>query len=338
MRNIEFVLDGDENSLSDLFSYYAEIAKSGLTSLEAYIAHAFNLTLARDGFYGAWAEVLKDDKGQYVLTISSPHHDLSVYKDMIPDFLDAGKLGLSIFKQLPPPQGKQVPMQFILPSGLSMAKTRSVQLLHFPPLDALVYHDYLYSPTNRRWENLLGYNNKGHLATQDLEVIVDCVPIAAPGDAMDQIAQYNNSFTAYVKRMLQARMQHHPKIPVMAYGGPVAVWLAANFKDQITVKLEILTLIELQLLEHGPKTQVLCANHPSKYLFAMDDPEVSPEEMKTMMTQDLIAAGWQAGMCEEPDQSPHELMAAMKKYWTDNPKVDAIMRQENEQYRSKLLA
>lgn len=338
MRNIEFVLDGDESSLSDLFSYYKDLSSSGLTYLENYIAQAFNTTLARDGFYGAWAEVLKNEKGQYVLTMSSPLHDLSVYKDMIPDFLEAGKTGLSIFRQLPPPQGKPVPMQFILPTGLSMAKTRSVQLLHFPPLDALVYHDYLYSPTNRRWENLLGYNNMGHLATQDLEVIVDCVPIAAPGDAMDQIAQYNNSFTVYVKQMLHARMKHHPKIPVMAYGGPVMAWLAANFQDQIKVKLEPLVLLELQLLDKGPKTRVLCANHPSKFLFSMDDPKVTPEEMKTMMVQDLIAAGWQAGMCVEPESNPHELLAELTKHWTNNPGVDAIVKQEIEQYRSKLVA
>ncbi len=338
-KSVNIVLDGTQDDLTALFSYSKEIEQSGLTTLQDYIAHSFNQTLERDGFYGAWAQVLKQDNGQFVLKLYSPHHDLNIYEKLVPEFLAAGKVALSIYNGLDhsAADGSNDPMRFLLPTGLCMAKTRSIQLLHFPPLETLVYHDYLYSPTNRRWENLLGYNHLSRQPLAELETIVDCVPIAALGDDMKGIAKYNNSFTAYVKQMLKARLSYHPNIPVVAYGGPVMQWLNDNFADQIKDTLKPLSLIELDILNTGVKTIVLCANHPSKYLYYTDDHDkVDFEKKKEIMTQDLIAAGWQLTMVHEPGISANKILENMKDRWIDNPQVLEIMKQEDEAYGYKL--
>jgi hypothetical protein len=338
-KSIDITLFGTEAELTALFSYEKEAQGSQLTSLEDYIAHAINQTLVRDGFFGAWAQVLKQENGPYVLKMYSPHHDLGIYKDVIPAFLDAGGTGLSIFNDVKAkiPPANRAQMRFLLPAGLSMVNTRSVQLLHFPPLETLVYQDYLYSPTNRRWENLLGYNHLNRNHIPELETIVDCVPIAAPGDDMKGIQPFNNSFTPYVKKMLAARLMIRNNIPVVAYGEPVMDWLKIAYPGQISATLTPLSLVELDILETGVKTPVLCANHPSKYLYYTDDHKKEDfEKKKEMMTQDLIAAGWQVKMVQEPGSSPSRVLDEMKHRWVNNPQVLDIMIQEDEAYGYKL--
>ncbi len=237
-KSIDINLEGTRDELIALFAYPKELQASNLSSLEEYIAHAFNQTLVRDGYTGAWAEVVVvKDSGQFVLKMYSPRHDLGRYQLIIPAFLEAGRLAVSIFAGIE----KQVEeygkgqMRFVLPFGLSMANTKSIQLLHFPPLEAFVYTDYLYSPTNRRWENLLAYNHFSKSPMTELETIVDCVPIAAPGGDSKGIEPFNNSFTPYVKQMLKARLRYaeHQNTPILGYGEPVMAWLKDAFPDVI---------------------------------------------------------------------------------------------------------
>ncbi len=337
MENLlEITLKGNEKHLSQLFSYSKKRKKANLSSLQDYMAHVFNQTLVRDQIYGAWAQVLlKEDK--YVLKIYSPHHDLSEYKDLIGSYMKAGKMALSIFKD----NKKEIKkagknsMKFLLPFGLSMKKTKSVQLLHFPPLETFVYQDYLYSPTNRRWENLLGYNGMTEAFFPELESIVDCVPIAAPGDDSKGIEPFNNYFTPYVKEMLRARLKQEGDYtqPVVAYGGPVRDWLEKSFPKESNGHLEPLSLLTLQLFDSGVKTPVLCANHPSKYLYYTDDDKPSDyATKKEIMTQDLIAAGWQSRMAYGSKVKSTQVLEKMKKHWTGNPRVEEIMRQEDKAY------
>jgi hypothetical protein len=340
-HTIEITLEGTEQELSALFSYTDEEQATNLTTIEAYIAHAFNQSLMRDGFYGCWAQVLQNADEQYVLKMYSPHNDLSAYEKKIPEYLKAGKIALTIYQENEKEiikEGKGQ-MRFLLPFGLSMVNTRSIQLLHFPPLETFVYQDYLYSPTNRRWENLLGCNKLVEANFPELETIVDCVPIAAPGDDSTGIAPFNNTFTPYVKNMLLARLSTfgHVTQPVVAYGGPVRDWLEQTFPDQITEKLEPLSLVELKLLGNEIVTPVLCANHPSMYLYYTDDyKKEDAAAKKECMTQDLIAAGWQAKMAYHPHGDPQKVLDHYKDYWTDNPKVLEIMKQEDEAYGYQL--
>ncbi|MCU0382398.1 MAG: hypothetical protein MUE58_14525 [Chitinophagaceae bacterium] len=341
-KSIDINLEGTRDELIALFAYPKELQASNLSSLEEYIAHAFNQTLVRDGYTGAWAEVVVvKDSGQFVLKMYSPRHDLGRYQLIIPAFLEAGRLAVSIFAGIE----KQVEeygkgqMRFVLPFGLSMANTKSIQLLHFPPLEAFVYTDYLYSPTNRRWENLLAYNHFSKSPMTELETIVDCVPIAAPGGDSKGIEPFNNSFTPYVKQMLKARLRYaeHQNTPILGYGEPVMAWLKDAFPDVIKEDLKPLSLVELSILGTGVKNPVLCANHPSKYLYYTDDDKpADAETKKEIMTQDLIAAGWQARMVQQPGSSPHKVLQEMKEHWTDNPQVQDIMKQEDEAYGYKL--
>ncbi|MFN0189988.1 MAG: hypothetical protein ACKVQV_14910 [Bacteroidia bacterium] len=345
-QGIEITLNGTTDEFKQLFSYTSVEEDAKLATLEDYMAHVFNQSMDRDRFHGSWAEVINDkDKGTYVLKMFSPHHDLSPYCKLIPAYLEAGKVALSIFQmnqKLIPPASKDQ-MRFLLPFGLSMANCKSVQLLHFPPLETFVYQDYLYSPTNRRWENLLGYNNLTISNFSELETIVDCVPIAAPGGDSTGIAPFNNLFTAYVKQMLQARLNPNGKItqPVMAYGGPVMDWLKLAFADQIDPQIKgplaPLSLVELKLFDSDVITPVLCANHPSKYLYYTDDNKKADAEVKKeIMTQDLIAAGWQYKMANEHHHSPKTVLDEMKKHWTNNKRVLEIIEQEDQSYGYKI--
>ncbi|WP_332914158.1 hypothetical protein [Algoriphagus boritolerans] len=149
MQNtIDISLEGDEKFLAQLFSFTSEKSASGLTNLETFIGHFVNQTLQRDGLFGAWAKVWKIDTG-YNLKISSPHHDLSRYSTAIPEFIAAGGLALEILQQNQEKLDEVIkstgkPMQFILPWGLALGKVKSVQMLHFPPIEAFIYSDYIF--------------------------------------------------------------------------------------------------------------------------------------------------------------------------------------------------
>jgi hypothetical protein len=343
MQNcVEIPLPGTQADLTDLFSYSKEDQSSKLTSLPEFVAHVFNKTLQYDRHCGGWSQVLKQEDGQYMLKMYSPHQDLSPYRDRIPAFMAAGHAGLAIYKSLEKEieeQGKGQ-IRFLLPAGLSMARTRSVQLLHFPPLETFVYKDYLYSPTNRRWENLLGNNGLADAHLPELETIVDCVPLAAPGDDSAGIAAFNDKFVPYVKDMLRARLTitGNRTQPVVAYGGPVRDFLKLAFPDQIPAPLDVLSLVELRLFDDpAVVTPVLCANHPSMYLYYTDDTNPKDAEAKkNVMTQDLIAAGWQARMAYDPAATAASVLDEMKAHWTDNPKVLDIIRQEDTAYSYRI--
>lgn len=338
---IDIRLKGDSDSLSFLFSFPEELRQSDLTSLEMFISRSINQTLMRDGCFGTWAEVLQSKKhpGHYTLKISGPHHDLKPYKKLIKDFLKAGKEGVRIYlenKEKIEKIGRKSgnPIRFVLPFGLAMARAKSIQLLHFPPMEAFVYYDYLFSPSNRRWENLLGYNGRRDNFAA-LESIVDCVPLAAPGGDSEDIDVFNNTFTPYVKKMLRARLipQGHHTQPVVAYGNPVHRWLQQAFPDQIKNELNTLSLVELRLFDDEVTTPVLCANHPSTYFYYMEDTSGKSLQQKTeILTQDLIAAGWQQHMADNPGDSATNTLQAMKAFWTDNPEVKKVMKQEDEEF------
>lgn len=335
-QSIDIILEGSEEEFTALFSYSPTLQKSGLTSLKEFIGHAVNQTLQRDNVYGAWAEVLSVKNG-YLLKMSSPHHDLSAYKTLIPAWIEAGKYGLQIAQKNKNKIDRVIKstkekMKFLLPFGLAMGNVKSVQLLHFPPLTTFVYLDYLFSPTNRRWENLLGYNRVKGVNYASFESIVDCVPLAAPGGDSKGIEPFNNSFIPYVKRMLKARLTPQDGFtqPIVAYGSPVRIWLEKAFPNQIKHELKVLSLLELKLFDDDIITPVLCANHPSMYLYETDKPY--SKEKKKILVQDLIAAGWQALMAEHPSDSPKNVLKAMTDYWKGNPRVLKIMNQEDREF------
>jgi len=339
---------GTAPEVYQLFTYVS--ANLALTDV---ISHSFNQSLQRDLFFGSWADAYIHDNGEYRIKISSPTHDLSVYETRIPQYLKAARKAMKIYNErVTHTDG----FQFLMPFGLAMANVRSIQLFHFPPNETLFYSDYLYSPTNRRWECLLAQNGFAGRDNTLVERIIDVVPISAAGGASKAIAPYNNDFLPYGKMQLKTFLDGSDGItaPVVAYGGPVRDWLWKAYERQIKEQLpphvdddnplQVLSLISLEIVK-GIQTPLLCANHPSMYLYDTDKP-VPPAGQEatastrdgdypaplTVMRQDLIAAGWQAHMSADWNADPAEVLVQMTRRWSSDDKVEEIMRQQNTEF------
>ncbi len=343
MKNQVFIpLNEPKEVLAGIFSYSQE-RYGDLTQLATYIAHYYDQTLRRDGFDGAWAQVLLNDKGEYILKLFCEKSDLGAYEEKIPAFIQAAKIGLETFMEIKPALNDVgCAVEFLLPFGLSLIHSNSIQLLHYPPLESLVYHDYLYSPTNRRYENLLAFNDTTTNTIQRMETIVDCVPLAAPGDDGNLLKPYNNSFADYGMAMLRTKLNSHRQGEkkqtqcVVAYGSAVVSWLKldSTFGPQLKgIDTSVLSLVHLDILNDGSTTPVLIANHPSKMLYYTDSyqyyveengAEMTPKEYATnkmqIMTQDLITAGWHAEMAQNPLKDPQKVLDSMCDYWNNHQK------------------
>jgi hypothetical protein len=305
---------GQGSELAALFSY----APGSDIELRAWIAHSLNQTMLRDLFYGSWVDVWGggDENEPYGAKITSPSGDVSAYRSLIPAFLDAGRIALNTYRQNQSAI-TAAGLHFMLPFGLCMARTRSIQLLHFPPLEARTYMDYLYSPTNRRWESLLGYAGYDGSRNTLVERVTDVVPLAAPGGDSTGIEPFNQIFIAYGKAMLRAGLDARASTtqPVVAYGAPVRRWLENAFADQISQELDVLSLVELAIVD-GPTTPVLCANHPSDFLEQPD---------KGVLFEDLVAASWQSQMAVDWEADPAEALTRARSTWDERrADVDAI--------------
>jgi phospholipase C len=326
--------------------------------LEDAITFVFSQTLQRDRYFGSWAQAYRNGNGEYRLKITSPCDDVSAYETLIPRYIAAGKQAMASYYNKIPYSARR-DWDFLLPFGLAMANVKSIQLLHFPPLETFTYKDYLYSPTNRRWECLLAQNGFNGANNTSVERIVDVAPVAAPGGAAKALRDYNDDFIPYAKAQLQNFLRplgqtgHELTQPVVAYGEPVRDWLKKAF--DLKQSPGVLDLVQLTILEGSdsqpaPKTWVLCANHPSEYLYDTDLPLTDACKPNgdypppiNIMCQDLIAAGWQAHMSGQPDDDPHRILAALAKKWgwdagsntVREDKIDAIlalMKENNEEF------
>lgn len=341
------------------------------TTLTDAVEHAFNQTLLRDLNDGSWAQVYAPnywdwDPDQILsLNITSPKADVQVYADIIPRFIAAMEAGVDIYKTVLPkiiagsPKGPDGEVEqdafLLLPFGLAMGNSRSIQLLHYPPSSTLDYMDYLYSPTNRRWETLLMQNGVAGGEVTLYETITDIVPLAANGGSSGAtvVDPYIPDFVDYAKTMIRALQQLTPDgkrtQPLVAYGGSVGPWLYQYFGDQMTaqgVKMmgdgddrrpEIAQAFFIKFQgEDGPATPVITANHPISFNYYdgdLQDAEkekakhpgvgkpvqaVDAEDM-IILQQDLVCAGWQAEMGaswrDSPD--PVEIRDKMMAKWTD---------------------
>lgn len=326
--------------------------------LEDAISFVFNQTLERDLMFGAWAQAYRNGNGEYRLKITSPDNDVSAYATLIPNYIAAGQQALANYYEDIPYRAREG-WDFLLPFGLAMANVKSVQLLHFPPLETFTYKDYLYSPTNRRWECLLAQNGFDGTQNTLVERIVDVAPIAAPGGAGKALEDYNEDFIPYARAQLQNFLRPLPSTqdtrtqPVVAYGEPVHQWLKQAYKlDHTPATLDILslTILEGSAKQPAPETWVLCANHPSEYLYDTDlplsdacKPNGDYPPPINVMCQDLIAAGWQAHMADHPDDDPHKVLSDLCTQWgwdsekgcVHKDKVDtllAIMKEQNQAF------
>jgi phospholipase C len=343
-------MDKNDKSLDIGLGYYQEIADlfrlgdgaKDSPDLTEALTFVFSQTLLRDGFYGSWAQAYRNGDGEYRLKITSPSDDVSSYSQKIPAYIAAGQIAVKSYYDNIPEKAREG-WEFLMPFGLAMANVKSVQLLHFPPLETFTYKDYLYSPTNRRWECLLAQNGFDGARNTLLERIVDVAPIAAPGGAGAALTDYNEDFVPYAMAQLRNFLDPVPGTtvtqPVVAYGGPVHDWLKQAFKLNETPTTLDLVALNIAADSSGKQTTtwVLCANHPSEYLYDTDLPLSDatkpngdyPAPM-AVMGQDLIAAGWQAHMADHPDDDPHPVLEDMKQKWGWDDKTHSVRAEKHE--------
>lgn len=323
---IQFKL-GPWDEMANLFAWDSA---SGVR-LEDWIAHGLNQTMQRDGLLGAWADVYDSPSDTLSVKISAPFEAVKGYARMVPAFINAARVGYAAYMahRATILKGK---LFYWPPVGLPMLSTKSVQLLHYPPYEARSFADYLYSPTNRRWECLLGYNGYDLERVTGLERICDAVPLAGPGSDATVINEVESYFIPYGKAMLSALLKESGSRtqPVVAYGGPAHGWLKSAYPTQIKRTPTLFSVFLLKIAAGKALTPVLCANHPSEFLFYS---EHGPKWAFDITMQDLIAARWQAEMAEHPDADPVKVLHESKARWeSDRPRVHEIVEAQEEVY------
>lgn len=325
---IDFKL-GPWDQMADVFSWDSD---SGV-ELPDWIAHGVNQTMERDGLIGSWADVYQSDGDTLSVKLTAPFGDVSGYARIIPAFIAAGQIGHAAYMahRATILQGKLI---FYLPVGMPMLATRSVQLLHYPPYEARTFSDYLYSPTNRRWESLLGYNGYDLERVTLLERICDAVPLAGPGSDATVINEVEPYFVPYAKAMLAALLDQSGKRtqPVVAYGGPAHAWLEAAYPTQVKRMPALFSVLELQVGAGKAVTPILCANHPSEFLF-FDQPGHDAKWAFDIVTQDLIAARWQAHMADHREADPVKVLRDAKSHWEgERKRVHEIVAEQKTEF------
>ena len=333
MSSVDVALGSDDElqqllSLKDADSYLLGDA----------IAHVFNQTLQRDMYFGAWADAYFHEKDQkYHVKLTSPDKDLSAYRSTIPKALSAMGIALKIYQELSIDSPK---LKFYLPFGLSMAAYKSVQLLHFPPSEAMEFSDYLYNPTCRRWELLLLHNGFDGRENTLLERLIDLVPFAAPGGDSKDIDNYNATFEKYVISLIEVFLSANARrsltAPMVVGGGPAIETIARHYRNQLPEGEELspMSLVSLEIIA-GKKTPLLCTNHPSTYLYYAYGSATEPPNRKKaaeIMQQDLICAGWQAAMAQDWRLDPREVLTKMKRRWSSKEKVKKVMKESGPEW------
>jgi hypothetical protein len=158
------------------------------------------------------------------------------------------------------------------------------------------------------------------------------VPLAAPGGDGSGIAPFDDTFIAYATELLRVFLATTgtATLPVVAYGSPVRQWLTVASPNQVPDKPEALALQSIQILEQGPKTAVLPANHPSAFFYFEDN---TPQQNFDMLFQDLVAARWQARMSAQPRDDPAQVLADAKSYWQARPDdITRIVTEQEEEF------
>ena len=241
--SIQFKL-GPWDEMADLFSWDSSTG----TELTDWIAHGLNQTMYRDGLLGAWTDVYSSPGDTLSVKMSAEFGSVRGYARKIPAFIAAARLGYAAYEahRSTIEKGK---LFFWLPVGLCMLRTRSIQLLHYPPYEARTFADYLYSPTNRRWESLLGSNGYDIEHVTPLERICDAVPLAGPGSDATVINEVEQYFVPYGRAMLAALLDQSKTRtqPVVAYGSPAHDWLRSAYPKQVKRTPSLFSVLQLRV-------------------------------------------------------------------------------------------
>ncbi len=311
---------GSKERVTALFSY--PNAGHADQTLEQTVALWITSSLKRDGFPNSPLEVFPDGD-HYTARISGAQTPaIEAFRENYEAFLSIGDLGLAAFNQFQQ-SGKGSPAwRFLLPLGEAMGNAKTIEIMDFPPITLLNTQDYLLSKTTHRWKSLLSVNG---VADGDLDLyscILDIIPVAAPagdGTKLTNSGAYNGPFNSYTMPLF-ATWGKKPGTtlanPLLAFGAPIRAWFKLNFN----VDIPVLGLAQVTLPD-GTKANVLGANHPSYFFYAMRSASPPNAQAKDIaiafkvMQQDLIASDWQAQMGANPTGDPAQALAAATAKW-----------------------
>ncbi|MEW5729294.1 MAG: hypothetical protein AB1918_15810 [Pseudomonadota bacterium] len=295
-------------------------------TLEQTIHHYLRQSLDRDGYASTKLEVRASD-ANVIAHLDGPA--ATAYPDAVHRLLTAGDKALAAARALNAGTGDarqwRYNWRFFLPLGLAMTNHRTVELLHFPPdYSLLEAQDYLRSNTTDRWAELLVVNGVDAKATPSYQAIVDIAPVAAPASDGSNLTGTYDDFQPYAGQML-ADWTANPATPgrglsVVAFGGPVRDWVETYLGKKIGID-EVATATIA-----GREVPVLGANHPS-YIFYAASKNGKPdlEAGMRIMTQDLVAACWQAGMGADPAGDPQATLSGCSTSWAGKPKEVCLL-------------
>ena len=221
------------------------------------------------------------------------------------------------------------PWAFFPQFGLPMALQRSVLLLNYPPVTALIEKNYLNTFTMGRWSRVLkavGIENPVLF-----ETIVDIRPIAAPGSGTSQYlpdAQtYFNDKTGstggyYITPQLNLMLDPPSNtsttdtLPVVVLGGP-----ARGERKAITgLDDSVLNTGAVMLPETGKETPYILGNHPdvTTYQCCTGDKSskcVGNDNLIEFEEIDVQIACWVSSISSNPSMDPSQALANCNKEW-----------------------
>jgi hypothetical protein len=331
---VKEILLGEEATVALLFSH--PNIPGSKDSLSDTILHWFRQTLTNDLIADrATASVTIDGSKRYFLVLRGTddvYEAFNLYADRLPKLLTYGFSALD--EDIPAvkaaglwdPKGDG--WRFFLPLGLSMARGRSVQFFHYPPMKLLnPLRNYLDDPVPVRWEELLQANGVAARDTKLLETIVDAVPVAASddqGSLISKMLEPKNYFSNYhlpLLRALTTQVGGGYTIPVIALGTPARNVFNALLSAKIGINVPALVKIV-----DNDRTAAVGANHPY-YFYAtaqgfdtVGSGKILPgscAKAKDIMVADLVSAGWQARMAEDPRQDPSAVINTLTRFWND---------------------
>ena len=308
---------GSAEELVLLYSY--PNSDDGNNTLEETIEHYLTQTVERDLTVNGGVDVTVDGD-TYQVTISGDSEHVKDYQKQISNFLISGKLALKAVRDLKRDDiWNEAEWRFFLPHGLSIAKQRSVQLLHFPPDYSLPEQNYLNSKTSQRWEKLLELNGIVHENVTLYEAILDIAPIAAPASAGSSLGDTYEYFEPYVLDMLPVLLKNQ-HLPIVAYGSPVRHWVSSYYNLN---KFGVNSVDTIKVTD-TISVPILGANHPSYIWYAKNQGRKAAFDV---MEQDLVSACWQAKLGTSPHLVSTTVLQECYNYWRAHP-MDVCINME----------
>jgi hypothetical protein len=348
---------GSESRVSALYSF-PNSPKLGWT-LSQTVQHWFDMTLDRDGLQrqGATASVSVDPSGVQLLLDgpASIQSQLQLYSQRLPQFLNNGEQALTtVVPELhqsgkwdpspdkpKPGQPPYHPWQFFLPHGMAMLNQKALLFFHYPPIRLLTTNqDYLDDPVPVRCTELLTANG---VVAGDLPLfntVMDATPIGAEDDqgskkgpgidktwGLIPIQSFHDYQKAQVKLLLNLSSKHPGyTVPIVVYGAhPLA-----TFNTLYGLKLKNNQVTVAEILP-GMKTPVMASTHPYVFYGTAQGFDsigsgklVNSKGATAQMVKDLVVAGWQKSMSDDPTQDPHEALATCQTHWKATPQKATI--------------